>query len=189
MSYTLSLIRKAALTFIPLGDCIPGVRNNSSINTKEEQNRLKVAHAMQKAIGNGKLDATYEGAVDKMAEKAQRKLAEAHYAQGSYGCDQLAKVSTFIDLVSPIPGSGVIASHVANIARTPTFYQYTKDNPSTKDQVMKTAQIAFPIIAAATAPLWMPLLDPLMTASAIATGVGAVLGSALALDTINYIRG
>lgn len=185
-SYTMSFISYAVHNFIPYGDCIPGMeRKEPVINKKQEKARLATAKRMKQAVKEKKLDPSFANAASRMEYRAKKNLSERNYSKKQYPIDQLAKAAPLLDVV--VPGVGITMTTLSQAGSAYNVSQYANESPSTQDTILKTAKLVAPIMVTLTSPWWMPLIAPYMTASVIG-GTAAVLGTALTLDAIQYLR-
>jgi len=189
MPYTLNLIKMGVNSFVPFSDKIPGMQDaeTAQFSKRKERNRINIAKSMKQAIKEGKLEASYSSAVDKINESAQKNLTEASYLKNQYAFDQINKLGPLLDVF--VPGSGIVASNLAQAATAKNLYQYAEQAPSTTETALKLGQVAASTLLAVSSPLWMPLVTPLITTSVIAMGVAALFGTTLTLDAVGYLRG
>jgi hypothetical protein len=132
---------------------------------------------MNKAIKEGKLDVSYKDAVKKMKADAKKNLADQNFEKNQlYLVEQADKV---IDSI--IPGAGAVTSAAVTTVTVVGLGEYAKESPSYLETAKKIGKaIIVPAIVSAAVPVVAPY--------AVAAGA-AVVGTALALDGIKYLRG
>lgn len=187
MNATISLINIGGDRFIPFYDSLLGINKStaSSINKKEEKQRLSVARQMERSIKEGKLSSSYLDPVRNMKQQAIKKLNQASFQAEEHKLVQTGKIAFIIDLL--IPGTGAPLKHLARAGRCKNVHAHAGVALGTREVATKTAQLAFPVIAAVTSSYWMPIVAPFMTTTSVVIGLTALTGSALTVDAIHYM--
>lgn len=103
-------------------------KSKSKISRKEEENRIRVAKSMQKAIKNKKLSPDLESAVKTMQIKAQENLALKNYEENKYFLDQTNKILFITSFIfsTPFLSTGLL------LARAKNAYDYNLATPDTE---------------------------------------------------------
>lgn len=182
MSVTNSLLVMVVENVVPFGDkLLPASAPKS--NPRDVANRLKVAKSMQRAIRKGDLSESYGEAVEKMENNAKQKLSANTLENSNYFYEQVSKVSSALNLL--IPGAGKCTDALAHLGKATALCQYADQTGDVRGTVIQVAKYAIPTVGSV---LLVPAVVPLLTTTVVATGVGAVFGTALIADTFNYFR-
>lgn len=185
MNNTTNLVKMGIHQFVPYSQNIPGMGQPPSINKKEEKQRLATARLMERAIKNGELSATYAEPVKEMKGKAAERLNKASFEASQSQLAQAGKIATIAKFF--IPDAAPALANLTLAAKVATIYAEI-GTMSTTDLAVNVAKVALPLIGSASTPLWMPMVAPLLTAKTAVVGVGALIGSVVAMDAVIYFR-
>jgi hypothetical protein len=192
MTYTRKLIEATIHTLVPYGDKIVDMGNKAlgmnysedkkRISKRAQKARIATANAINKAVQEGRINASFKKMADNMKVKAQSQLAENNYQNRGYLFDQVSKAAPIADVF--VPGLSQAVTTVYQVGTIQNLCEYASESPSYVDTAIKAATVVTPMIVGATSTLWMPFVTPWLGVAA-----AGVVGSLLVADGMNYLRG